>query len=211
MKTPKRPLVLGVAGGSGSGKSHLASYIKEGLGGRAAIVCQDWYYRNHQGAVGEDREKINFDHPKSLETSYCVRQLDSLLAGEVVYAPVYDYATHTRLPETREVFPEPLVIVEGLFVLHEPALRERLDLSVYIDVPDDMRLLRRVRRDSVERGVGLEETLRIYEHFVRPMHARFIAPSARHARWVWPQIDDERFKARLLTLIKKRLRGRISA
>ena len=206
MKRLKRPLVLGVTGGSGSGKSRLASYIKEGLGGRASILCQDWYYRDNKGVGGEAREQLNFDHPKALETAYCVRQLDRLLAGEPIRAPVYDYATHTRQAETRDVLPEPVIIVEGLFVLHEPELRKRLDLSVFIDVPDDMRLLRRVRRDSVERRVDLEETLRLYENYVRPMHAKFIAPSARHARWVWPQLDEERFKARLLALVKKRLR-----
>lgn len=204
MKRPKKPLVLGVTGGSGSGKSRLASYIKEGLGGRAAILCMDWYYKNHQGVGGDEREQLNFDHPKALETAYCVRQLDRLVAGEPIRAPVYDYATHTRMADTRDVNPEPVVIVEGLFVLHEPQLRKRLDLSIYIDVPDDMRLLRRVRRDSVERRVDLEETLRLYENYVRPMHAKYVAPSARHARWVWPQLDAERFKAKLLALVKRR-------
>ncbi|MBI3299978.1 MAG: uridine kinase [Elusimicrobia bacterium] len=201
----KRPLVLGVTGGSGSGKSRLASFIKEGLGGRAAVVCQDWYYRNNEGTLGADREALNFDHPRALETPLCVKQLDALLAGRTVQAPVYDYATHARRAETREVAPQPLIIVEGLFVLHEPALRRRLDLSVFIEVPDDMRLLRRVRRDSVERRVDLEETLRLYERFVRPMHQRFIAPSSKHATWRWPQLEEERFKARLLSLIKKKL------
>ena len=205
MTRRRRPVVLGVTGGSGSGKSRLAAYLKEGLGGRAAVVCQDWYYRNNQGVKGSAREALNFDHPKALETSLCVKQLDRLLRGETVRAPVYDYATHSRIAETREVHPEPLIIVEGLFVLHEPALRRRLDLSVFIDVPDDMRLLRRVRRDSIERRVDLEETLRLYENFVRPMHRRFIAPSARHASWVWPQLDDEAYKKRLLNVIKKRI------
>lgn len=204
MKRFKKPLVLGVTGGSGSGKSRLASYIKEGVGGRAAILCMDWYYHNNQGVGGEAREQLNFDHPKALETTYLVRQLDRLLAGEPVRAPVYDYATHSRMADTRDVLPEPVIIVEGLFVLHEPALRKRLDLSVYIDVPDDLRLLRRVRRDSVERRVDLEETLRLYENYVRPMHAKFISPSARHAKWVWPQIKEEQFKAKLLSIIKKR-------
>ncbi|MDE2291366.1 MAG: zeta toxin family protein, partial [Elusimicrobia bacterium] len=128
----RRPLVVGVAGGSGSGKSRLAAYLKDGLRGRAAVVCQDWYYRDHHGAAGSAREALNFDHPRALETPLCVRQLDRLLAGEPVSAPVYDYATHTRIAETREVQPEPVIIVEGLFVLHEPAVRRRLDLSVYI-------------------------------------------------------------------------------
>lgn len=200
-----RPLVMGITGGSGSGKSRLAAYIREGLRGRAAVVCQDWYYKDNEGAKGAAREALNFDHPKALETALCVEQLDRLLRGEAVHAPVYDYATHTRIAETREVRPEPLVIVEGLFVLHEPSLRRRLDLSIYIDVPDDMRLLRRVRRDAIERCVDLEETLRLYESFVRPMHRRFIAPSAKHASWVWPQLEDEEYKKKLLGIIKKRL------
>lgn len=206
MKAPRKPLVLGITGGSGSGKSRLAAYIKEGLHGHAAVVCQDWYYKDNNGAAGHAREALNFDHPRALETPLCVRQLDRLRRGEAVHAPVYDYATHSRIAETREVRPEPLVIVEGLFVLHEPALRRRLDLSVYIDVPDDMRLLRRVRRDTFERRVDIEETLRLYESYVRPMHRRFIAPSARHATWRWPQLDEERFKAKLLSIIQKRLR-----
>jgi uridine kinase len=205
MTRPRRPVVLGETGGSGSGKSRLAAYLREGLGGRAAVVCQDWYYKNNQGVKGAAREALNFDHPKALETSLCVKQLDRLLGGSAVEAPVYDYATHSRIAETRAVHPEPLIIVEGLFVLHEPALRRRLDLSVFIDVPDDMRLLRRVRRDAIERRVDLEETLRLYENFVRPMHQRFIAPSAKHASWVWPQLDDEAYKKRLLNIIKKRI------
>lgn len=203
--TPQKPLVLGITGGSGSGKSRLAAFIKEGLRGRAAVLCQDWYYRNQEGIHGANREALNFDHPRALETSLCVRQLDALLAGKTVHAPVYDYATHTRRPETREVVSQPLIIVEGLFVLHEPALRRRLGMSVYIEVPDDMRLLRRVRRDSVERRVDLEETLRLYERYVRPMHQRFIAPSAKRATWRWPQLEEERFKAKLLGLLRDKL------
>ena len=103
MKRFKRPLVFGVTGGSGSGKSRLASYIKEGLGGRATIFCLDWYYRDQKGVGGEARESLNFDHPQALEIPFCVRQLDRLRAGEPIRAPVYDYATHTRAADTREI------------------------------------------------------------------------------------------------------------
>jgi len=204
--------VLGIAGGSGSGKSWLARAVSEAFGERAAVVCHDWYYKNRDRVRDEAaRRKINFDHPDALETALMRRQLDRLLAGEPVDAPVYDYATHRRADETRRVEPRPLVILDGILVLHEPALRERMSLSVFIETPDDMRLLRRVRRDCTERRVALEETLRLYEDFVRPMHREFVVPSARHATWIWSQLDDAEFPRLLIEDLRRRLDGKVPA
>ena len=170
------------------------------------IVCQDWYYR-HNGRISEaERVKLNFDHPRAIETGLFSSQLRSLLGGRAVDAPIYDYATHSRRKRRRRVEPAPLVIVEGLLVLHERRLRELMDCSVFIDVPADIRLLRRVRRDTVERRVDIEETLRLYAHCVRPMHERYIEPSAAHATWVWRQDEDGRFPDDLLRTIERRLR-----
>lgn len=193
-----RPLLIGICGGSASGKSELSEYLKEGLGGRAAVICQDWYYRDHSHRSPSECARVNFDHPNAIENPLFLRQLASLVRGRAIEAPIYDYASHTRARRRRSVLPAPVVIVEGLFILHESRVREQLDLSVYIEVPDDERLLRRVRRDVKRRRVDLDETLRLYETYVRPMHAKFIQPSAAYATWRWHQLEDRRFPDELL-------------
>lgn len=198
-------VVLGIAGGSGSGKSWLASRLSEAFPGTSCVVCHDWYYRHNADLGAAQTLALNFDHPESLETSLLCRQLDELHAGRPIEAPVYDYATHARLPRTRRVEPRPLLILDGILILEEESLRRRLDLSVFIEVPDDIRLSRRVRRDCSERGVPLEETLRLYEDSVRPMHKRFVEPSAHHATWIWTQSEDPTFPDLLVSDLKRRL------
>ena len=198
-------MVLGIAGGSGSGKSWLARELAEAFEGRASVLCHDWYYKNNAELAEIHRRKLNFDHPAALETPLMARDIDRLLGGETVEAPVYDYARHARLKETRRVEPRPLLIVEGILILHEARLRRRLSSAVFIDVPDDIRLLRRIRRDTLERRVDLVETLRLYQDFVRPMHQRFVQPSSRHADRVWRQLEDRRFPARLVSSLRRRL------
>ncbi|MBI3564256.1 MAG: uridine kinase [Elusimicrobia bacterium] len=205
-------VILGIAGGSGSGKSWLAKAVAEAFPGRATVVCHDWYYKSN-GHVHdeEERRRLNFDHPNALETALMSRQLDELAAGRAVDAPIYDYATHTRLAESRRVEPTPLVVIDGILILHEKTLRDRMHLSVYIEVPDDIRLMRRVRRDCKERRVELDETLRLYEDFVRPMHQRFVVPSSHHATWIWSQLDDRKFPDLLIEDLKRRLDGKVPA
>lgn len=203
----KPQVVLGIAGGSGSGKSWLARRVAEAMPGRTALVCHDWWYKHNGHHSPSEALKLNFDHPDSLETELMCRQLDRLLEGETVEAPVYDYATHSRLVETRVITPAPLVVIDGILILHDKALRERMTLSVFIDVPDDIRLVRRVRRDCKERRVDVEETLRIYEHSVRPMHREFVQPSSHHATWIWSQLDDVEFPDLLLQDLARRLPG----
>ena len=203
-----RPLLVGICGGSASGKSWLADFLKTALGERATIVCQDWYYRDNGRLSAAEAEKVNFDHPRSIEEPLFRRQLETLRRGRPVDAPTYDYRSHARTGDVRRVEPAPVVIVEGLFVLHDEALARKLDLSVFIEVPADERLLRRVRRDSGVRRVDLEETLRLYERFVRPMHDRFIEPSAARATFRWLQMEDRRFPRELLREIRARLRRR---
>lgn len=198
-------IVLGVAGGSGSGKSWLAQTVVAAFPGQVTVVCHDWYYR-HNGDLDEaSARKLNFDHPRSLETPLMCRQLDRLMAGKAIDAPIYDYATHSRLKETRRVPPRPLIILDGILVLCDKSLRDRMNLSVYIETPDDIRLERRVRRDCAERRVDLNETLRLYEEFVRPMHKRYVEPSAHHATWIWSQLEDRTFPDLLIKDLKRRL------
>ena len=204
-------VVLGIAGGSGSGKSWLAKAVSEAFSGRSTVVCHDWYYKNNGHMPEEERLKLNFDHPDSLESGLMGRQLDSLIAGEAVEAPIYEYATHRRLEKTRPVEPKELLILDGILILHERELRERMTLSVFIDAPDDIRLMRRVRRDCKERGVELEETLRLYEDFVRPMHHRYVVPSSHHATWIWSQVEDKKFPELLIKDLERRLDGKVAA
>lgn len=198
-------VVLGIAGGSGSGKSWLADAVVAAFPGQTALMCHDWYYR-HNGDLDEAAAlKLNFDHPRALETSLMCRHLDELLDGRAVDAPVYDYATHSRLEKTRRVEPRPLIIVDGILVLAEKSLRERMTVSVFIETPDDIRLLRRIRRDCAVRRVDVGETLRLYEEFVRPMHKRYVEPSASQATWIWSQLEDKTFPSLLIKDLKRRL------
>lgn len=198
-------ICVGIGGGSGSGKTWLATYLQSHLGAKCVVVSQDWYYRDNSRLTIEQSRKLNFDHPRAIETPLLESQLKHLLQGRPIRAPRYDYATHARLKRTRLVEPAPIVILEGLLVLHEKRLREHMDYSVYVDVPDDVRLVRRLHRDVEERRVDLKETLRIYDHCVRPMHRRFIEPSSAHATWVWRQLSDKRFPQELLKTIRTRL------
>lgn len=206
-----KPLCVGIGGGSGSGKSWLAGYLKDALGPKAVVVCQDWYYRDNGHLPRAKALKLNFDHPDAIESSLLMEHLRDLRAGRAVRAPRYDYASHARLKETRVVAPAPLLILEGLFVMWDPALRPLLDLTVFIEVPDDVRLIRRIRRDAIERRVDLEETLRLYEHCVKPMHDLHIRPSAEHATWIWRQLEDKRFPADFLRTLRRELSKRAAA
>ncbi|MEK7234316.1 MAG: uridine kinase [Elusimicrobiota bacterium] len=204
-------IVLGIAGGSGSGKSWLAQTVAAAFPEQATIICHDWYYR-HNGDLDEAAAlKLNFDHPRSLDTALLCRQLDELNAGKTIDAPIYAYATHSRLKETRRVEPRPLIILDGLLVLTEKALRDRLTVSVFVETPADIRLMRRVRRDCTERRVDLDETLRLYEDFVRPMHKRYVEPSSHHATWIWSQLDDKAFPNLLVKDLKHRLHEKVPA
>lgn len=196
---------MGIGGGSGSGKSWLAGFLKGRLGARAVVVCQDWYYRDNGGLSEAEALKLNFDHPSSIERALLSSQLSMLLSGRAIATPRYDYARHARLKQKVVVEPAEVVIVEGLLVLHERRLREMMDISVFIDVPADIRVLRRIRRDVEQRRVDLGETLRLYEHCVRPMHERFIQPSGAHAMHVWRQEEDKKLPQELLRAIEARI------
>ncbi len=170
-----RPLVIGVAGGTASGKTTIVDQACARLG--ALRVTHDRYYRDGDAST-------NFDHPDALETSMLVAHLDALRAGVSVDLPDYDFATHRRMSHTERVEPTRLIVVEGILVLADAALRARFDLAVFVDAPADIRLIRRMLRDTRERGRTPEDVIRQYLETVRPMHERFVQPSAHHASLV---------------------------
>ena len=185
---PERPVVIGIAGGSGSGKTTVQRRVIEAFGrDQIALLDHDAYYVDLSHLPPEERGRFNFDHPDALETGLLVQHLARLLTGEPVEKPTYDFTTHARREETERVEPHPVIIVEGILVLAEPALRERMDIKLYVDAPDDVRLIRRVRRDLNERGRRIDDILAQYEHSVRPMHLEFVEPSKRTADVIIPR------------------------
>lgn len=197
-------MIIGIAGGSASGKSWLAQSLARDLGDRAAVVSQDWYYRDHAGIDATREALLNFDHPDAFDTDLLTAHLDALRHGEPIDAPRYDYRTHARLPGPR-LEPAPLLVLEGIMVLHHEPVRARLDRAVFVDTPADLRLIRRLRRDAAERGLPVEETLRLYETFVRPMHEQFVQPSARRADHVWHTQEQPRYPEELAAEARKML------
>jgi uridine kinase len=182
-----RPLIIGMAGGSGSGKTTIAQAVIETVGSDSvALIQHDAYYRDLNHLKLEERTAVNFDHPDSLETDLLVRHLERLRAGEAINRPVYDFSTHTRTDRTVQVVPEHVVIVEGILVLAEPELRRLMDLRIYVDTDADLRLLRRLQRDLVERKRTIESVLEQYMSTVRPMHLQFVEVSKRYADIIVP-------------------------
>jgi uridine kinase len=186
-------LILGIAGGTGSGKSWLASFVQRELGSRVVVLSQDWYYKDHPALGSKARRALNFDHPRAFDTPLLIAHLEALRRGEAIEAPRYNYVTHARGSRTRRLEPAPLIVIEGILVLHHAAVCRRLDHSVFVDMPADVRLMRRLRRDAMERAIPADETLRLYESFARPMHERFVQPSAARAEHVWRALEDRHF------------------
>jgi uridine kinase len=183
-----RPVVVGVGGGTGSGKTTVADAILARVGReRVALIPHDAYYRDLSHLPFEQRVKTNFDHPDSLETELLVVHLDALCARRTVAMPVYDFSTHTRKGETRRVASRPVVLVEGILVFVERALRERFDIKVYVDADADLRFIRRLQRDIAERGRTMESVIAQYLDTVRLMHLEFVEPSKRYADVIIPR------------------------
>jgi uridine kinase len=185
--------VIGIAGGTGSGKTTIARSLNDTLARHeVTLIEQDCYYRDLSHLSYEERTKENFDHPQAIELSLLTAHVDALCRGEAIDKPRYDFATHVREEVTDRVDPKPVVIVEGILVLVDQALRSRFDLKVFVDTDADIRLMRRIRRDLEQRGRTFAQVRKQYYESVRPMHLAFVEPSKRHADVVIPEGGQNR-------------------
>lgn len=181
-------MIIGICGGTGSGKTTIARRIVESVGAaEVVLVEQDSYYRNLSDMPLDERHHANFDHPDSIDSDLLVNHLKRLRNGQSIEMPIYDFVSHTRKEAGEEIDPKPIVIVEGILIFAEPAILDLLDVRVFVDTPDDVRLIRRLRRDVQERGRSFERTLWQYENTIRPMHYEFVEPSKRHADIIIPE------------------------
>jgi uridine kinase len=197
-----RPLVIGIAGGSGSGKTTIAKRVNAALPeAEVAILDHDAYYRDRPDLTYEDRCLLNFDHPDSLETELLVEHLRTLRTGARARIPIYDFKTHRRSEEVREVEPRRVIIVEGILVFADEALRKELDIRVYVDTDSDIRAFRRIRRDIEQRGRTFESVREQYYKTVRPMHLQFVEPSKRYAHVIIPEGGENQVGIDLVTAL----------
>ena len=185
--------VVGIAGGTGSGKTTIVREILRVLGPqRVSVIEHDSYYRDQRDVPPEDRAGVNYDHPEALETALLVEHLLALRAGRSVDVPVYDFSNHVRCSETVVAHPNPVILVEGILVLAEPSVRALLDIGVFLDADSDLRLMRRLIRDTTERSRSMEAVLAQYEQRVRPMHHEFVEPSRAWAQLIIPGDGENR-------------------
>ena len=181
-------MIIGICGGTGSGKTTIARKIVESVGAQnVVLVEQDSYYRNLADMPLDERHQANFDHPDSIDSDMLVNHIMRLKQGLPVEMPLYDFVTHTRSDRIEVIEPRPVVIVEGILIFAEPRVLDLLDVRVFVDTPDDIRLMRRLRRDINERGRTFERTLEQYERTIRPMHFEFVVPSKRFADIIIPE------------------------
>ena len=193
-------ILIGIAGGTGSGKTLVAKNIFKELGSdRVVRVCQDSYYRDLSHIDMAERITHNFDHPDALDTDLLIEQMKALKSGRTVRQPVYDFVTHTRKSETIAVGPHRVIVLEGILIFDDPGLRDLMDIKVYVDTDADIRLLRRMRRDMLERGRTLDSVIEQYESSVRPMHIQFVEPCKRYADVIIPEGGHNRIAIDLIT------------
>lgn len=181
------PVIVGIAGGSASGKTTLAKAIIKTLGSEhVSFIGHDSYYKELTHIPLEQRADVNFDHPSSLDTNLLVQHLHRLKSGENVQVPIYDFATHTRTPKTELVTPRSIIIVDGILIFAEPQLMSLMDMKIFVDTEDDLRLIRRMKRDISERNRSVESVISQYQRTVRPMHLIYVEPSKRGADIIVP-------------------------
>jgi uridine kinase len=183
-----KPLVIGIAGGTGSGKTSVATRILEQLDTERVIVLQhDSYYKDLSQQGGKTPDQVNFDHPDSLETELMVRHLEALINSTPIEQPIYNFTTHRRLAETRRIDPREIIIVDGILIFGERSLRDLMDIKIFVDTDADERLIRRIRRDILERGRSVDNVMSQYLSTVKPMHLEFVEPSKHWADIIIPR------------------------
>ncbi len=204
-----RPLIIGVVGGSGSGKTTVSRAILDATGLGAAFIDADAYYKDLGHLTLEERKKVNFDHPDSLDNDLLVVHLQKLSQGVAIDKPTYDFAAHTRAQARIRIEPSEIVIVDGILLFTDPRLLALFDIKIFVDVADDIRFIRRMQRDMTERGRSVQDVVRQYLGTVRPMHLEFVEPSKRHADVILPEgghnrIGVEMIIARVLMELQRR-------
>jgi uridine kinase len=205
-----RRILIGLAGGSGSGKTLVARTIVRELGSkRVVIIDQDSYYKDLEHIPFRDREARNFDHPDAFDTELLRRHLGELLEGRPIEQPIYDYALHRRTNDSRRISDHLVVVLEGILIFHDPELRALMDIKLFVDADSDVRLTRRLRRDMIERGRSVDSILRQYEESVRPMHLQFVEPSKRFADVIIPggghnKVAIDLVKTKIRELLRER-------
>jgi uridine kinase len=186
-----KPLVIGLAGGTGSGKTSVANKILDRLDRNHIVVLQhDSYYKDLEKFGGLTPDKINFDHPDSLETDILIQHIMQLCEGKTIYQPIYNFATNRRMIETQQVAPKDIIIIDGILIFVEKRLRELMDIKIFVDTDADERLIRRIRRDILERGRSVETVMNQYLSTVKPMHLEFVEPSKHWADIIIPRGAD---------------------
>jgi len=200
-------MIIGICGGTGSGKTTIARAIVETVGAESVVLVeQDSYYRNLADMPLDERHQANFDHPDALDSEMLVNHIKRLKQGQTVEMPLYDFVTHTRSDRIQMIEPKPVVIVEGILIFAQPRVLDLLDIRIFVDTPDDVRLIRRLRRDFEERGRTFERTLDQYERTIRPMHFEFVEPSKRHADIIVPEGSQTGITVELMcSLIREKL------
>ncbi len=180
-------LVIGIAGGSGSGKTTLMNNLIEKFADVITVVSHDNYYKRHDELTYEQRCALNYDEPWAFDTTFMVSQLEKLRRGESIDCPIYDFTQHNRSDKTVRITPAQVIIVEGILIFENPALRELMDIKIFVDTDADVRLCRRIKRDVNKRGRSLESVLQQYQQTVKPMHEKYVEPSKKHADLVVPE------------------------
>ncbi|MYU72768.1 uridine kinase [Ligilactobacillus salivarius] len=194
-----KPVIIGVTGGSGSGKTTVSRAIFEQLHGHSLLMLQeDSYYNDQSDMPFEERIKTNYDHPNAFDTELLVKQLKDLLDWKTIEKPIYDYTEHTRSSEVEKVEPKEVIILEGILVLNDPALRDLMDIKIFVDTDDDIRIIRRIQRDIEERGRSLQSVIDQYKSTVKPMYHQFIEPTKRYADIIVPEGGENQVAIDLL-------------
>ncbi len=204
----RKPLIIGVAGGTASGKTTIANAIMESINHPQMVMIQhDAYYKDASDLPLAERAKINFDHPDSLETDLMVHHLRELIAGRSIEMPVYDFSTHSRLKKGILKKPAKVIIIEGILIFCEKALRDLMDVKIFVDTDSDLRFIRRLKRDIQQRQRSMESVIDQYLGTVRPMHISFVEPSRKYADIIIPEGHNPVSTAMVVTMIRHRLRG----
>ena len=180
-------ILIGIAGGTGSGKTTLTRHLKEHFGAEVTVISHDNYYKRHDELTYEERCKLNYDEPEAFDTSLMVYHLEELRHGQAVDCPVYDFTVHNRSDETLHLVPKKVIIVEGILIFENEELRDLMDIKIFVDTDADIRLCRRIKRDVNKRGRSLESVLQQYQQTVKPMHEKYVEPSKRFADIVVPE------------------------